>query len=673
MMWNGSGRHPPLAFVGDERSQIVRLLQCFPNTWEGVVKKSTFINHRTGQRFWQVLTITSARTRNYYQVFFDRGMRGAQMFFHDIDKDPHWRFRPIDSQGMTYSRVGPTLKIKPSQLPPIAFEDSHPIRRLANWVFDMRHCACVDASFKLLFPGEIVNHLLHRQDREATSSNPIESLHRLNKGLFKVYESTQPSTPMQRLGSGKYLYGLTYIFPHAVQLLKSRLGNCVMLDATFKAMKPYVLSILHLIIRGESIPIALAVFPAENLDGYTRLYKDLIAVVERNGGVRNLLTGLPLVSDQGAALKALAVTFSLQWKLCHRHLIENAGASSPHGDWVRRILECCTQLECRRAIAVIWREFQLLPEEKRAEYQKSSNLSLLKRMISAFHWQCDRNVPVDWLGAMPHPFEPLPVQWWARWLRPGCPTTSNSAESIHSWLNKNNQEVANAGFFARLDVVIAQLFLRIDKRDMVKRVGDRYLQRIARALRAKGSWPPLPNSPDFALWEFNLRIGYACGDQSPQFAWQYPPFGEGIRPDVKVVPADGHPPLPLSWAPVQEDREARSRAAYLGLLQLDYPSHREPFQLDKQDAEDDPIPDEALRKVPHINPWYTSAGWAIVRAVRCLTPQATWKSANNGWAAVIPLVFNIGHELGCAIPTGRLSEDQEGGWRSRVFRELGLY
>jgi hypothetical protein len=610
-------------------------------------------------------------------VYFDQGLAGAQMFFYDEERNHSWDFGPQDECGMTYSRIGPSLTIRPSQLPPIEFEKTHPIRRLANWVFDKRHCDGVDPDTKALFPGEIVNFLLQRQDREGTNSNYMESLNRIlrdHQGLFKIYESTQPNTPMKRLGDRKYLFGLTYIFPHAFQLLKSRLGNCVMLDATFKAMKPYVLSILHLIIRGESIPIAFAVFPAENLDGYTRLYKDLIDMIEKRGASRQLLTALPLVSDQGAALKALAGTFSLQWKLCHRHLIENAGASSLHGDWVRRILECCTPLECRRAIEVIWHEFQLMDPTKRAQYQNSSSCSLLKRMIYAFHFQCDRSVPVDWLGQLPHAFEPLDVACWARWMRLGCPTTSNSAESIHSWLNKHEDELKNKGFFARLEVVIEQLSRRVDKRDTVKRLQNRYLQRILCGLLAKVSWPVLADSPDLALWDFNVRIGYALGDTIPLYAWSYPPFtpSESLGSNVERVPAD-HPPLPLSWAPVEQDRLARSRAAYLGLLHLDYPSHKEPFQLDKHTASNDPIPPAALANVPVINPWYTGAGWAIVRAVRCLTPENIWKRADHGWAAVIPLVFNTGHELQLAIPAGRLTGNHEAAWRSTVLKRLGLY
>jgi hypothetical protein len=651
----------------------------FPNTWEGVVQDTTQVNTRTNVPFWKVMHITCPRCPQSYELFLGPRCAEAQLFFHETKKDPSWVFSPHESAGFMYHRVGHTLKIKPDRLPPVIFECSHPIRRLANFVFDQRNCRFIDSKIKKLFPGEIVNFLLHRQDREAHSSNFIESLHHNNKGVFKLYTSTQPNTPMQRLGGGKYLFGLTYIFPHAVELLSKRIGNCVMLDATFKAMKPYVLSILHLIVRGESIPIALAVFPSENLDGYTRLYQDVIDILDKNRVNRWFLTGLPLVSDQGPALKALVGSFQLQWKLCHRHLIENAGASSPHGDWVRRILECCTIVECRRVIGVIRQEFELLDPTKRAEYQKSSNLSLLKRLIHAFACQCDRTTPLDWLGQFPRPFDPLPVQWWAKWMRWGCPTTSNSAESIHSWLNANKQEMKNAAFYGRLELVLKQLWSRIDKRNLVVRIQNRYLQNVVHALQAKGAWPPVAGSPDFDQWEFSMRLGQAFGDRELFFSWLYPDFQYPLRPSVAEVPVD-HPPLPPFWEPVHKERLARSKAAYLGLLQLDYPSHKQPFSLEndeddpKADHQDDEeLPPEALANVPKLNLWYTSAGWAIVRAVRCLTPEATWKNAERGWAVVIPRVFEIGHEKGFATPQGRLTDVQEATWRSLVFQERRLY
>jgi hypothetical protein len=679
MIWNGHGRLPALAFEGDELSAIMDFVTRFPNSWEGEVEGTTQVNTRTNERFWKVMHITSPRCPQHYDLFLSEGCADAQLFFHERKKDPSWVFSPHESSGFIYHRVGANLKIKPDRLPPVMFENTHPIQRLANFVFDKRNCRYIGSKIKKLFPGEIVNFLLHRQDREAQNSNFIESLHRYNKGVFKLYTSTQPNTPMQRLGGGKYIFGLTYIFPHAVELLAKCVGNCVMLDATFKAMKPYVLSILHLIVRGESIPIALAVFPSENLNGYKRLYDDVIDVLEKNGVNRGFLTGLPLVSDQGAALRALVGTFRLQWKLCHRHLIENAGASSPHGDWVRRILECCTQVECRRVIDVIRQEFQLLDPNKRAEYQKSSNLALLKRMVYAFAYQCDRTTPLDWLGEFPRPFELLLVPWWAKWLRWGCPTTSNSAESIHSWLNSNKQEMKNASFYGRLELVLKQLWSRIDKRDTVVRLQNRYLQNVARALQAKGAWPPAADSPDFDQWQFSCHLGHAFGDDRLFFSWQYPKFEHPLPASVRVVPED-HPDLPAVWEPEHKKRLARSTAAYLGLLQLDYPSYKQPFPLDlDEDApkdahtDDEPVPPEALANVPHINLWYTSAGWAIVRAVRCLTPQQTWKSAAHGWAVVIPRVFEIGHERGFAAPQGRLTDVQEATWRSLVFQERGLY
>jgi hypothetical protein len=141
----------------------------------------------------------------------------------------------------------------------------------------------------------------------------------------KVYASPASGYALKKITEEVSLFGFTAVFPWAVQMLSAIRPNCAMLDGTFKILKPDVLAILHLIFANESIPIAIAVFPAETAESYRVLYAHVEATPVGAGVDPTVLSRLPLVSDQGAGLRAFVRERGLEWKHCHRHLIQAAG------------------------------------------------------------------------------------------------------------------------------------------------------------------------------------------------------------------------------------------------------------------------------------------------------------------------------------------------------------
>jgi hypothetical protein len=151
---------------------------------------------------------------------------------------------------------------------------------------------------------------------------------------------------------------------------------------------------------------------------------------------RTLLTKLPVLTDQGTALAALVDWFDLDWKLCHRHIIESVGAKGRVTDFVCRILRCFSVEEYDVERVAILHE--IAGREKFFEEVKGwdSVLRLLGRLEDE---------------------HPLCVQsTWALWKRLGLPRTTNSAESVNGRLNENT---LNQKSFVERVFIVAQHFI----------------------------------------------------------------------------------------------------------------------------------------------------------------------------------------------------------------------
>jgi hypothetical protein len=350
-------------------------------------------------------------------------------------------------------------------------------------------------------------------------------------GSIRILVSSTEHTHMEVIGGGPSLYGLTAIFPWAIDLL-SRCPNCLMMDGTFNCCRPYVMIVLHAIFANESIPIALALSPSETTDSYVRLYRHLSEVrkqfpetidetlpssiqthdvvfvenhsphaIDRNGedvgdmpertsfenvrdvaepeedpitsvddqeardevvsetgrhpGLWDFLISIPLVTDQGTALRSFVRRFGLTWKLCHRHIIESVGANAPIGFWVSQILRCYCIEEYNFVRGIVLQQMATLEGRFPKEGSAFDTLQRLLGNLRDGHPLCD-------------------MCTWALWERLGCPRTTNSIESVHGHLNFDVR--GRDGFIERLVVVIGHLRRRYETRNEWR---DRSLQRHA--------------------------------------------------------------------------------------------------------------------------------------------------------------------------------------------------
>jgi hypothetical protein len=101
-------------------------------------------------------------------------------------------------------------------------------------------------------------------------------------GSVNVYGSEQKGYAMKAISDDRYLFGLTAVFHWAVQMLAFIRTICVILEATFRMLKPYVLEILNLIFANESTSITLGFFPTESQRSYKLLCSPMDLILARD-------------------------------------------------------------------------------------------------------------------------------------------------------------------------------------------------------------------------------------------------------------------------------------------------------------------------------------------------------------------------------------------------------
>jgi hypothetical protein len=157
------------------------------------------------------------------------------------------------------------------------------------------------------------------------------------------------------------------------------------------------------------------------------------------------LLRLPIVTDQGRALEKFVNSFHLEWKLCHRHIIESIGAKGQKAAWVLRILRCFSRDEFLRTRMAILKEIDsvrtTLHETDKVYVKILRLLGLRPKDKSSL---CD-------------------INHWALWLRLGCPRTTNSAESVNGHLNAEIDKTEN--WVERVSSVAKHFMRRYHTRD----------------------------------------------------------------------------------------------------------------------------------------------------------------------------------------------------------------
>jgi hypothetical protein len=530
------------------------------------------------------------------------------------------------------------LEIRRTAMEEVRCVAAHPYTCLSRKLFGKKLRDATDPSIEAMLDQTMLRTIEMRLQRDQNSRDILAAIKQLKggDGVSIKYSSFQSANQL-RLDKGKYLYRMVWVFPQAISLLKQ--AAAVLVDGTHSVLKPAILELLLVVVSNEALPVALCVTPTESKDSINDLYDAVLAALRANGERPELLTDLPLVTDQGSALVAFVRERNVIWRLCHRHLIENFGASSPIGSWVARLLRCCSFNEYQHVRDVIKEEVKM--HYPRRPFPKG--YEKLQRMLNppaAEQRGGPRLSRLDFIFQLDH---------WARWFRTpyGCPTTSNAIESIHARLNARRKP--HQLLFTRIVMVINYCRDRYRLRNHPQRVARRASNRFLNLLETRPSYFADANRDAFYR-QLNSRRGTNTVVKN----WLFPEDDlTQIHFDEEVYMQEVTGDLPDIWKAARSpksktDEETLAHADPIGRFLGD-------FGIDKNGF---PSGYLGLDNVVH------STAWDIICSIRSQFPRA-W---DLKLLTIIPETIIIGALLHSESHVDLTTAKGEALWRYRAYR-----
>jgi hypothetical protein len=311
-----------------------------------------------------------------------------------------------------------------------------------------------------LFPAELREHYSsivfshdslcrHRLvDMNATSFRDfIEN----TKAHFLFLSEEHTISHSHAIYDGKALGVLAAVLPSARPILEH--VEYIQLDATFTAVRPYVLCVPLAIIANESFPLGFVMAPSERAK-LDEIFADFV----QNLGIAHYREK-PILSDEGSGLQKYARQHPRHF-LCYRHILEGFGSATYLSRIVHQLLFSATREEyCSRAPQA----YSLLAELQTKGFVTRSATDKFTRLFGEF--------PADPSRAGDH-FGPQ-----AMWTRNECgaSTCSNHIERLHRQLN---EAVENCG---SLPHRLAQVWKCIEAR--IQRAGQFRHQQARKKLK----------------------------------------------------------------------------------------------------------------------------------------------------------------------------------------------
>jgi hypothetical protein len=574
--------------------------------------------NKTGPRFEHRMEMYLPGGHFVLTAYFDTAVKHLRIF------GDYYQLRTCNGEvdGLVFRRTQTPDELE-IQVPTNWYEnwsDMHPITELCHRTFNEQQEHIPRLGIQSVFPTKTVEEWFRRQSRVAVSKDLPLELEKLCQGYARFYFRLGDDSALVNLSPNAQLFGLTWIFPCARSFLKSVRPNCFELDGTFECLEPYTLEIFQAVVANESVPIGLGITPTETTASFARLYGHLVDIL---GDEKHLLKDIPILSDRGKGLKSFTSLLHLIHLICHWHLIHGAGASSIGGDWFRRLLGAGNLAEAKEVAAAI-----------RCE-------------MAAFVGRCGRlfvndsyeEILLNMLGDVENDREDA-LAWWARWARPGCPTTTNAAESVHALINELTHHTRS--FFQALKLIKKRLWQRFDERDSYERKRDRSTNRLCD--KAKLDKMTEGNREFYTQLR---RIG--AGGPLAGVGWQFPEMTEPIPrvfPDPEWILIRER--LPPDWA----TEAARKKA-----LRKEEQERRKKDKEDKKDTADPVVED---------SPAYWSTGRLILRTAKLIAGAR--KFNQDVFAAA---VWGQGQSRGLA-QQAMITPKEQTAWRIAVYEQLNL-
>ena len=324
-------------YPNDSIMGLIQFFYYIPNDISCCIKKSNKQNYKTRINFYFQQNLI-------YHIFLNDDFTNYQFLLDAYGYNLKWQYRIINNTKLftlDYQEI-PTYGSK-------KFPFDHPYIKIGKFIYKSNNF-CSSQLLNLFVDPEISKYI--KRHEKQMQKDFLKYFQENFDGSIIIYSTDEKCEKLQQLDQSNYLFSLTYIFPWAIALLRNNF-SCFMTDATFKAMKPYILTILNIIVCNESLPIGISVAPTETSSEYQRLWDHLLSIARSLHCDPKIFSSHPFVCDQGSGLKKFLEDNNLQIKYCHRHLIENFGSSSLIGNYVSRILRTSSQEDFEKTSLLI--------------------------------------------------------------------------------------------------------------------------------------------------------------------------------------------------------------------------------------------------------------------------------------------------------------------------------
>jgi hypothetical protein len=299
------------------------------------------------------------------------------------------------------------------------YSAEHPIRKISRVLLSGQ---ALDAAHSLLLRSWMTTTRAIRYG----VAEPVRRLDSLGfllnqfPGDFHVYQVPDEERALMLENNGVHI--LRWVAPWALTVLEN--ADFYELDASFKAIRPYVFCVPLAVRHNVGIPLGLVLGPSETEEMF-RMFAD--ALIEK-GFDREQLRALPLLSDEGSALRAYARGYHSLHYACFRHWLEGLGSRTLAALLARRLLFTRTRAAYDAIFTQTLSDFVAACHAgevtQRAERKFAQIFGIVLPLSSNPHV-----LPITTAGKFLHQ-----ALWSARGTA-GVSACSNHAEGLHGRLN----------------------------------------------------------------------------------------------------------------------------------------------------------------------------------------------------------------------------------------------
>jgi hypothetical protein len=198
----------------------------------------------------------------------------------------------------------------------------HPIRRLLKFFIKPNNLTdevYIDHFKDVIFS----NGCIYLKEINQLGDTTLESVVRSQQGLTEVLLSTNlfdDVAPEYKI-QGSVVFSISHLAPWARNAIMQ--ANYIELDASFRALRPYVYCVPIAVIQNITLPIGLFLHVSERKE----LYDNVFRLLRQSGLSETIIQSKCVLSDQGKALISAVGDAGCRHFFCYKHLLTAFGGN----------------------------------------------------------------------------------------------------------------------------------------------------------------------------------------------------------------------------------------------------------------------------------------------------------------------------------------------------------